>query len=109
MSNVAAGTSEQTRVVAKSGAVPALIHLLSSENIDVKVQAVWALGNIAGEGPYCRDIVLQHNGLPPLLHLVRHNKEQSLLRKATWTLSNLCRKGEYFPNWDKVIETFAQV
>ena len=31
------------------------------------VQAVWALGNIAGDSPECRDYVLNENILVPLL------------------------------------------
>lgn len=30
-------------------------------------QAVWAIGNIAGDGPPCRDQVLSLGVLPPLL------------------------------------------
>jgi hypothetical protein len=33
-------------------------------------QAVWALGNIAGDSPRCRDLVLSMNALPPLLEQV---------------------------------------
>jgi importin subunit alpha-1 len=32
---------------------------------------VWALGNIAGDSPRCRDLVLNMNALPPLLEQVR--------------------------------------
>ena len=43
------------------------IELLSSESEDVQEQAVWALGNIAGDGPELRDRVLGSGILPPLL------------------------------------------
>ena len=43
----------------------------SSPQDDVKEQAVWALGNIAGDSPECRDIVLQLGALHPLLQLLK--------------------------------------
>ena len=50
LTNVAA--SEHTCAVVDSGAVPALIRLLSvPTNMSIAEQVVWALGNIAGTYP----------------------------------------------------------
>ena len=60
LTNSASGTSENTRVVMiDSGAVPIFCRLLLSPNDDVREQAVEALGNIAGDSPTCRDLVLR--------------------------------------------------
>jgi hypothetical protein len=54
-------------------------------------QAVWALGNIAGDSPQCRNMVLQAGALPPLLDQLGDKQKVSMQRNATWTLSNFCR------------------
>ena len=66
------------------------MHLLSSLNL-FSVQAVWALGNVAGDSPSCRDLVLGNGALMPLLAQLNERSKLSMLRNATWTLSNFCR------------------
>ena len=81
----------------RHGTVPIFVRLLSSQNDNVRDQSVWALGNIAGESPKYRDMVLKEGALPPLLTQLRQlrqlpkNSKLSMLRNATWTLSTFCR------------------
>ncbi|KAI9105996.1 armadillo-type protein [Phlyctochytrium arcticum] len=103
LTNIASGSSQQTQVVMDEGAVPIFVELLSSHNPDVKEQAVWALGNIAGDSPRCRDFVLHQGALRPLLNILNENTNKlSMLRNATWTLSNFCRGKNPQPEWPMI-------
>jgi len=111
LTNIASGTTEQTNVVVQEGTIPIFCRLMSSVNDDVREQVVWALGNIAGDSPTYRNQVLQEGAMASLLQQLGEASKLSMLRNATWTLSNFCR-GKPAPDFDLVrpaLPTLAQL
>ena len=74
------------------------------QDTNVCEQAVWALGNIAGDGAILRDMVTDLGIVKPLLGLFRPGQTEAFMRNVVWTVSNLCRNKNPSPKESTVKE-----
>ncbi|CDW72241.1 importin subunit alpha-1-like [Stylonychia lemnae] len=102
LTNIASGQQEQVQVLIDKGTVNVLVELLNSPHLEVVEQAIWGLGNIAGDGAKIRDMVIAAGAINPISNILdRAQPGSSFVRNASWTLSNLCR-GKPAPNFHAV-------
>lgn len=111
LTNIASGTSDQTKYVVKLGAVPLLVKMISESNEALVDQCIWALGNIAGDTESLRDMVLETGALDSIIELIRKyiscEDKIKLLRNLVWVLSNLNRGRNPFPTPENMHKTFV--
>lgn len=111
LTNVASGTTPQTQSIIDKGGIPCFIKLLRANRIEVAEQAIWAIGNIAGDSATFRDLILKYSGLEPLLAIVNSTQNKGIIKHGTWAISNLCR-GKPLPKLElveKAIPTLSAV
>lgn len=83
LTNIASGITEHTLVVVENGVIPILIALLVNSVDHIREQALWALGNIAGDSCEFRELLLTCSILDPLLEICVSKPKLSILRNAT--------------------------
>jgi HEAT repeat protein len=83
--------------------------------LSTREQAIWALGNIAGNSTKCRDAVIAAGTVNIVVHMLdtlgRRATSASalaLVRNAAWLLSNLCR-GRNPPDWTVIKKAVPQL
>merc|ERR1719295_1227152 len=113
LTNIASSENpEFTAKVVRDGAIPAIIEILKLPSYRLLEQAVWTLGNIAGDNLELRNLVMNNGVLRHLKTLcalpfdsamtlnnnsgtAKHNEFVSMLRNLSWMISNLCRFGKH--------------
>jgi len=94
LTHITSGTSAQTQVVLEKGGLSWLIELLRSSNRDLNEQAIWTLGNIAGNSATFRDTILANRAIQPLIKIFEDpGLSKRVIKVGIWLISNLCRGG----------------
>jgi len=112
ITNICSGTSEHVQEIVQLGGLDATINLLSSTSTEVLEQAVWTLGNIAGDNVEYRNLCIQKNSMDRLLAVFFNSHfHSSLQRNTVWAMSNLVRS-KPTPAWQDIgkgVAAFIQI
>ncbi len=112
LTNLASGKADHVQVLIEKGTINILVQLLNSAHIEVVEQAIWGLGNIAGDSHKVRDLVINAGAVNPIAEILEKVPPgSSFVRNASWTLSNLCRgrPSPPFPKVVRAIPTLAKI
>jgi hypothetical protein len=96
LTNIAGGTPFQASCIVNTpGAVASLVRLIGSADPEVCDQAVWAVGNIAGDFLAHRDLLIKHGVFAQLRGVITRvdtiGMPLTLRLNVTRTILNLCR------------------
>lgn len=95
--NIVTGDDLQTQVVLASGALPALLALLSSPKEGIRKEACWTVSNITAGSPQQIQAVIDANIIPPLINILQ-NADFKTKKEACWAMSNATSGGLQEPS-----------
>ena len=95
--NIVTGDDLQTQVVLASGALPALLSLLSSPKEGIRKEACWTVSNITAGSAQQIQAVIDANIIPPLINILQ-NADFKTKKEACWAMSNATSGGLQEPS-----------
>lgn len=90
--NIVTGDDIQTQVILNSGALPHILHLLSSEKESIRKEASWTISNITAGNRQQIQAVIDANIFPILIHILK-NDEFKTRKEAAWSITNATSSG----------------
>lgn len=108
ITNIATGAKEHVQCLVEKGVIAKLISLLNSQDESLIDQALWALGNVAGDTLSYRNSILAHGIIPILAKLLTETKDEEMLKNGCWLASNLAR-GPPYPKYETLREVIPAI
>lgn len=96
LTNIASGSHDDTEAVVHAGVLPQLMTMAASDDGAIRDQAIWGIGNIAGDCTFFRDEVLRAGAVDVIVTqlnrlMQEENPSAQAVQTSTWALSNLVR------------------
>jgi len=93
MCNVVSGSKTATEEAIRSGCIQAFVSVLDPAHPDILEVAIWGMGNIAGDGPMFRDLLINSRAHEMLTTLIRQSQplDPKVAKVCAWTLTSFVR------------------
>ena len=91
LANMASGTTDQTNSLIQKNVLDVFNDLAQSKYTQIAEQAIWGLGNIAGDCVEFRNKIMKSNVIETLLNRFETNQDPKITSLITWVFSNVCR------------------
>jgi hypothetical protein len=65
--------------------------MLDSNIQEIQEQAIWAIGNMAGDSIKVRDRIIAKKGLEMIIKIFSTAERNTLIKHCVWAISNFCR------------------
>ncbi|KAI8875457.1 ARM repeat-containing protein [Backusella circina FSU 941] len=134
VTNIAAGTSDQTKAIVDNGFIDILLSLINNpkSKLEVVSQAAWALGNVAGESAVLREELMRKHFTSSTVQVLMgifdrmynesasgklyfsddHSDTYSNVEALIWALSNMSRGGfrtaDYYQYYLPIFHIFSK-
>lgn len=89
--NLASGNTEQTNSLIQKNVIELFVKLTKSPYPQIQEQAIWGIGNIAGDCVAFRSKVMQAKAPESLLEVLNTQVSSVIYGLIVWVFSNMCR------------------
>uniref|UniRef100_A0A914HJV0 RING-type domain-containing protein n=1 Tax=Globodera rostochiensis TaxID=31243 RepID=A0A914HJV0_GLORO len=91
LTNITDASDDLALAVVEAGALPLLVKLLQSPDMDLCESTAWTLKNIAAASDDLALAVIEAGALPPLVELLQ-SQNQEAYEEASWAIGNIIEK-----------------
>ena len=79
------------KVIAVIGGILRLVQLMISSNEDIREMAVCALGDMAENSEYCRNLISNNKGLPLIMECLKNSHKHSMIKYSCRAITYLIK------------------
>jgi hypothetical protein len=106
LANMASGTSEQTNLLIQRNVIELFNQLAQSPFAQLSEQAIWGLGNIAGDCVEFRNIIFKGPSIGILIDKFNKSTDKRISGLIAWVFANVCRLR---PSTEKINAVFRSL
>ena len=97
LTNISIGNQSQSQIIASNQGLEKIARVLDMNIEEVKIQAIWLLGNLGVDSKEIRNELFTSNILRKIISIFSTTENPKIAAQCVWTLYNLARTKPSFP------------